>query len=686
MIGTNRRVVKQITIQYLSLALLVYTSYAHGAHRESLNHYHELGASTETTKSASGADRPADSPYATLGSFKGLQLLPGLDNKWTPGAFSDLKPRMGILAQGMGPVVITNAFSEPSSQLGSTLKFAHEMVAIERTDNTILVVNSLGIPISLFDLRLSGRQTFPNRQENYASVSATGISFEFLDGTKTSFSRLPFLNSRGEKLSLFSKLTSPAGKEFSVDYTVSSTTKLATYTRIGRVSVNGSAQSGRIVFQHMDIPVLRATLTYKAGALTAMLGTADEIVRTFTLSNGLVSQTVDKFGYKSTFAFVGGRLTSECNHNGACISYTYGTSAITQKSNTENYTSTSTFDLTNGLLSKIAYAGWEQSYTYQPSRAPTGWRISSIQSSSKSGVRYTTTFDYDNRERVIKVADSNGRETTYQYSDAHPRTAFAATAITSTLAGNTVEQLQLKYTDEGLLEEYRNLLVSPTSQSGSMRFTYNSRKQVESVRYGDGSISQARYEDPNFPDVATTQLLNGRGYQVNLAPSGQPTQFASIPAALSTSIQYSGGGLPSIVATSSSLGSASKWMGNYAAGWFLGGEVFEETAQGVTAVTYKAGYKWDDKFRSIVERSKDFSTLKSGLSEDGGTIPLRSSVPAGSLAETSTTTSPIPGVAPDASGCSACACMPEYDTTTGVSVENGSERCPMVQFQGGSGK
>ncbi len=677
----------------LSLVLLASTSVAYGARPHEQEMYAQRddfnpSVSNPPQALTSNNDRALpDTSFGSLGAYRGLQLLPSLDEKWSPGTFSDLKPRFGIFAQSMGPVVLTNAFSDPASQLGSALKFAHEMVAIERSDNTILVVNSLGMPIALFDLRLGGRQTFPSKDEHYASVSASGIHIEFLNGTKMSFSRLPFSNYRGENLSLLQKLVSPAGKETSIDFAVSSATKLATYTRIGRVSVTGSAQSGRIAFQHMDIPALRVTLTYKGGALVSMLGTADEVMKSFTLTNGLISQIVDKYGYKYSVTFAGGRLTRECNHNGACVSYTYGTDTVSQKANTENYTSTSTFDVTTGLLTLTAYAGWEQRYSYEPSRGPTGWRISSAATTSKSGVNHSTAYTYDRRERVTQVVDSTGSATTYQYDDSNPRAANVPTAITSTMAGNTVQKLQLRYTPDGLLHELKNLLVSSSSPAGSVRYEYNSKKQIESVHYGDGSVSAFKYENSAFPDAATTQLRNDRGFRLDLNGSGQPSQISSVPAAVATSIQYSAGGLPNTIAVNmGNLGSSTTWNGTYAAGWFLGGETFQETAQGVTATTYKASYKWGPKYRSVVQRSFDNSARKVGLSEDGGTIPLRSSVPSSTLAETTTTTSPIPGVGPDASGCSPCACLPEYDSATGASVKNGSESCPLVQFQGSPAK
>lgn len=673
----------------LSVLLLASTSVAHGARP----HEQEMHSSGKVSyPSVNNPLQPLttnrdsalpDTSFGSLGAYRGLQLLPSLDEKWTPGAFSDLKPRLGIFAQSVGPVVLTNAFSDPASQLGSTLKFAHEMVAIERSDNTILIVNSLGMPIALFDLRLGGRQTFPSKDEHYASVSASGIDIEFLDGTKTSFTRLPFSNYRGENISLFQKLVSPAGKEISIDFTVSAATKLATYTRIDRISVTGSAQSGRITFQHVDIPALRATFTYKGGVLVSMLGTADEVMKSFTLTNGLISQIVDKYGYKHSVTFAGGKLTGECNHNGACVSYTYGTDTVSQKANTENYTSTSTFDVSTGLLTRTAYAGWEKRYSYEPSRTPTGWRISSASTTSKSGVNHSTSFTYDRRERVTQVVDSTGSATTYQYDDSNPRAADAPIAITSTLAGNTVQKLQFRYTSDGLLQELKNLLVSPSSRGGSVRYAYNSKRQIESIHYGDGSVSVLKYENSTFPDAATTQLINDQGFRVDLNGSGQPNQITSVPAAITTSIQYSAGGLPNMIATNmSNLGTSATWSGTYAAGWLLGGETLQETAQGVAATTYKASYKWDPKYRSVVQRSLDNSGRKVGLSEDGGTIPLRSSVPSSTLAETTTTTSPIPGVAPDASGCSPCACLPEYDSATGASVMNGSEACSLVQFEG----
>ena len=46
---------------------------------------------------------------ANLVGFRGLELLPSLDNKWLPGAFNDLQKRAGIAELSMGLTTITNA-------------------------------------------------------------------------------------------------------------------------------------------------------------------------------------------------------------------------------------------------------------------------------------------------------------------------------------------------------------------------------------------------------------------------------------------------------------------------------------------------------------------------------------------------------------------------------------------------
>ncbi len=613
-------------------------------------------------------------------SFKGLQLLPSLDSKWTPGQYDDLKTRLGILSFSLGPVVVTNAFTSGDSQLGSGVRFAHETVAIKRLDGTILLVNTLGNSVALFDPALGGRQTFPGQARNFAAASEAGITVSMQTGVRLSFAKLPFLNYRGEEMFLLHKLVTPGGKEASFVFSVPDTTRTPVYSRIGDLAVSGSAQQGQVVFQDTRVPALKYTLEYRSGMLQRVLGTANEVIGAFEASNGLVSAFTDKYGYRTSFTYTQGRLSGSCSHYGACVVTTFGSDSLRITSNTRNDVAETKFDLTRGLPVSASSGGWVTTFAYEPSRSPQRWRLVNTESKSSIGAAFQKRYTYDSQDRLLKYSDNTSYEVTYTYSAEGSPVYFEPSAVKATLAGNTVQDSRYQYDTLGLLLQEEDLLVKDGAPTRSVAYTYNNQRQLQQVRYADGTMSAVQYGDSSNPDFVTSFLTNGYGAVARLAPNGQLGSIAAVPSGPATSFEYGTHGL--MVAMDQqvpALGSSLRWQGTYVQGDYLSAEKISETNQGTTVTTYDAKYTWDDQFRAIVGRQLKSSDQKSGLPKDGA-IPLQSFMDESSLATELTTTSAIPGVKPDATGCSPCAQLPETDVATGATIPGPSQCDPKISL------
>jgi hypothetical protein len=629
------------------------------------------------------SQRSSDGNVASLGNFTGLQLLPSLDGKWTPGTFSDLKPRAGILELPIGPVMLTNAFSSPNSQLGTGLKFSHELVAIKRKDGTLLVVNSRGNPVAVFDLRQAGRQTYPAAMRNSASLDPNGAELSFNTHGKLFFRKLNFSNYRGEELYLLNKLVTPGGRGVDIAFRIDDASKTAVYSKIGDIAVKGDARSGRISFQDTTKSALVLTLEYRTGRLTAARGTANEVIAEFQTSNGLVVTLIDKYGYRTKLSYSGQLWTGYCSHYGECMTSSYTGNTVSSKANTGNYTATATYDSTRGAPLRIAYAGWSTDFVYEPARSSLLPRLTRQTVKSNTGASVTSQYKYDASDRLTEYSDSTGYRTIYSYTGATDPYQEPS-AITTTLAGKTIQDVRFSYTNAGLLEEVQDLLVAGTSPYRSIKYLYNEKKQLDAVRYGDGTVQDLKYEDTRFPDFTTALLTNGHGVDASFNSSGQLSAIVSVPEGARQDFGYSPGGLlTSAKASTPAFGSATSWMGTYGNGLYLASEMVQETARGGTVTTYKAQYKWDPQYRSVIATTRDNADSKTGL--PSGTVPLRSFISESSLETTQTTSAKPSGVRADASGCSPCACPVETDTKTGATVPGGSQCDPSVRLQSAPG-
>jgi hypothetical protein len=633
--------------------------------------------------------QPADGTVSSIGGYTGLQLLPSLDGKWTPGGtFDDLKTRLGISALSLGPVVVTNAYSNRASQLGAQLRFSHELVAIRRRDSSLLVVNTLGAPIAVFEASTS-QQVWPQRARTTATEANQEIVITFSDRSKLTLAKLPFTNYRSESMFLLSKGTTPAGKDVSIRFTVSPSSKTVTYSQIGGLLITGSAATGRVVFQHKDISVQKLTLEFRNGNITTARGAADEVMLRFDTNGTAVTGFTDKFGYKSTFMYQNGLLAGSCNHYGACASIKYDRASVTHSVNTHNYSMVTTYDATKGLPSTRSYQGWNTSYTYDRTATPMNWRVVRVTHSSATGASIEQRYMYDPYDRLLNYRDNQGYVTDYSYDPSSLTPYHEPTSIKTTLAGNTIEDLSLRYTSDGLPEHLSNALVRAGAPDREIIYAYNSLRQVVSVTYGDGTTTKAKYDDANFPDAATSVLTNNFGYEAKLNSFGQVTQVDSIPAASTVAYSYGAGGvLSSVSEHTPSTGSGFKWQGTYAKGRYLNGERLAWTAQGTTVAITKQ-YTWDDLFRGVVKTQTSSPNARTGM-PNGSKIPLLSLVSKQaeqSAASETTTVSKPPGVRADASGCSPCSCPVQYDENTGATVPNGAEYDPSVSLNAvGGGK
>jgi hypothetical protein len=635
------------------------------------------------SSSASSNKEQPHNTAASLVGFRGLELLPSQDSKWLPGEFDDLQSRGGIAALPLGLATITNAFSEPESQLGGGLKFSFELLLVERKDGTLLLVRPDGNPIALYDPRSNGRQTFPYLARERASRTSAGAEISFVDGSRFGFTRLKFPNYRGESLYLLSSVRSPGGKVSPITFTIDDRTKTAVYSKVGKIMIAGHSRTGRVAIQDAKVPALKFALEYEQGLLKLARGSADELLYGFTTTaEGFVSSLTDKFGYKTSLNYSQGLFAGMCNHYGACVETVYGKDFFSVKTNTHNYQAMTRFDIATGLPTEVSYAGATTRFTYESSRLPMRYRLKEQVSESKTGAKVAASYVYDAFDRLTQYRDSLGYHSSYQYSSNSAAPFREPLSIQTTLAGNTIRSLVLSHNAAGRVVQVQDLLVRNGSPHRQIKYAYNSKNQLVEMRLGDGTVRSLRYENASYPDIATTRLVNGNGVKLSLANNGMPSEVTYIPSNARVSYQYSSAGLPQVITTEApSMGTQGTWRGTYAAGVFLGSEQVQETAQGVSATTYQAGYKWDPLYRSIVERTRGASDLHTGL-PTASSVNMLNFLKDSALTSSETTVSKPPGVREDASGCSVCAQPVEYDASTGATVPGSSQCDPLVSLYG----
>jgi hypothetical protein len=623
---------------------------------------------------------PTDDFFGGTSGYRGLQLLPSQDGKWVSGTYNDLSERGGIMAIPLGAAVITNAFREPDSQLGAGLKFSFENILVARKDGSLLLVDALGNPQSLFDPRLGGLQTYPFANRDRATITTTGAEITMADGGRLSFSKLSFLNYRGESLYLLSGFRTPGGEIIPITFTVDSVSKTAFYSRLGNVTISGSAAKGKVTFTSSDATALSYSLVFQDKRLKEVRGTANEVIQSLeTDLNGLVSKTTDKFGYSQTFSYSGGRLTGRCDHYGACSRTNFGNNSITSGTNTENYEAISTFDAA-GRLVQTYYAGTTSSYKYEQASNPLGYRISGTETRTKTGAVASASYKYDSRNRVIEYSDSFGYRTTYRYDSTSSSSFAEPLAIRTTLAGKTIASADYTYTSNGFVSRVRDNLVKVGSPNSQVDYTYNTKGLLTSVKLGDGTIQSLTYENLRFPDVATTILTNGYGTKLSLTANGSIGQLTHVPSNAQMNINYASNGLPSsVVRRAPALGTQTSWQGSYVNGTYLSSEQVTETAQGVTATTYRGYYEWDPLYRSIVKVTSSKGDSYSGM-PNASSLPNAEFMKPGAYAETNVTLFKVPGVLPDANSCSVCASRVGYDASSGATVPGGSQCDPSINF------
>ena len=242
--------------------------------------------------------------------------------------------------------------------------------------------------------------------------------------------------------------------------------------------------------------------------------------------------------------------------NGNTITYNFGNNQITgivypsqNKGTGVGPTASQTWETTTStrqLASNIDRRGAQTQYGYDTQGNLISKSVSGNLSGSHSNETATTTFTYDNKNRLLTKTDPVGINLSYNYDSAHPALPHS---ITKTASGKTIETTTRTYADSGEGKQKACGLLSSESITG--------QSLISSTDYqydSHGFLSQiTRHTGTDDPDVVIKYESNTRGEIISETdPSGGSKKY-----------EYDALGRPTVTKTLDKTGVLIDWHYQY---------------------------------------------------------------------------------------------------------------------------
>jgi RHS repeat-associated protein len=228
-------------------------------------------------------------------------------------------------------------------------------------------------------------------------------------------------------------------------------------------------------------------------------------------NNRLVAQ-VDALGRETSFQYNAyGQLTERKYPDGTQETTIYDNYGfidriiLTDGQNTEQ-----DYDPNGNLIRQRLPDGTEESFTY----SPTGKILSAV------GVSGTTSFQYDVRDRLIRITQPSGVMVWYEYDAVGNRTSLS------------IDRQGDRTTTTYAYDSLRRLISTTASSGESHRYFYDPAGNVSQIQYANGIMEDRVYDSMNRPTEITS------------SHSGQTVdrlQYSYTPAGLRESVIRSDG-------------------------------------------------------------------------------------------------------------------------------------------------
>lgn len=595
--------------------------------------------------------------------FIGYQNLPSRDGTWA-GAYRGVTgPRLGGYTYSY-PYLRFTSLNRSVGQAGIGVVFAHELIAIERRDD-ILLMDGAGVVLSVFDKSQRGEQVWPVASPSRAWLSGRNrdISIQFPNTSRLTLRQVT-KNFQGHPLYLLSQVRSVGGQTSTISFTWDQKTQTPRYQKIDSVGVSGRILKGKgsLSFKDEKSPLSAATYVFNDSTVEIKDVAGALIAKLALNKSGHIVSVEDRYGFRSTQAVNGaGLVTQRCDSNKACISYTYNPSELITSSNTSLYPSIVAYNPKTKYPISSKQEGWETAYRYQKTDDPLrAFLLSSVESKSPTGAKVSYTLRYDRFNRLVRKTSSLG-----EFSEiAYGATPFVQpTRFLQKVKDRIVADVSMTFRD-GMLVRSENRLVDPSTPARSVERKFDSLGRLVAVMRPNVATT-LKYEDSRHPAYPTEILTNGlEGERYKLNAAGHVVEVMSIPVGERMTISRDNFQAPRLVSATLAGGVGTTTAYSYQAPGYTSGltRSMNHPEAGLIELESWEG-KWDAQYRNLVS----YTGFNPNQQADNSG-PVRN--PEWFYPETSDVVSGTDkpsGIRADASGCSPCA-VPHFRDSQGVSL------------------